>query len=123
MIGAVGKVACLGVELLVTNLRVGWVLNVLYEQRRSVVCNLMVDDWQWLPEILVMELNKERGFQDHINGSDGNKAILSEHALRELSRSLTVLIPKDVDRLEKSAVAYGSRRQGRCIRLTDYKAN
>ena len=54
VIGAVGKVACLGVEFLLTILRVGchgWVLNVLYAQRLNVVCNLMVDDWQWLPEI------------------------------------------------------------------------
>lgn len=59
-----------------------------------------------------MELNKECGSQDHINGSDGNKAILSEDALRELSKSLAVLIPKDAERLEESALAYGSRRQG-----------
>lgn len=70
-----------------------------------------------------MELNREGGFQDHINRSDGNKAILSEDALRELSKSLTVLIPKDVDRLEESALAYVLSRQGLRRPLTDYKAH
>ena len=70
-----------------------------------------------------MDLNKERAIQAHINGSDGNKAILSEDALRELSKSLAVLVPKDVDRLEESAIAYRSRCQGFRRLLTDYKAH
>ena len=50
--------------------------------------------------------------QTHINGSDEIGAILSEDALRQLSKSLTALVPENVDSLEEGAFAYGFRRQG-----------
>lgn len=54
--------------------------------------------------------NKEREPQDLIKGGNENKAILSEDALRQLSKSLTVLIPnKNVDSLEEDAFAYRLR--------------
>ena len=54
-----------------------------------------------------MELKKKSELQDHINGTDEDKAILSEDALRKLSKSLTAFISKNVDSLEESAIAYG----------------
>lgn len=59
-----------------------------------------------------MELNKVRELQDHINGSDEIGAILSEDALRQLSKSLTALIPENVDSLGENTFAYGFCRQG-----------
>ena len=58
-----------------------------------------------------MELNREREPQNLINGSNGNKAILSEDSLRQLSKSLTGLIPNNVDVLEEGVIAYGIRHQ------------
>lgn len=58
-----------------------------------------------------MELNREREPQDLVNGSNENKAILSEDSLRQLSKSLTGLIPNNVDVLEEGVIAYGIRRQ------------
>lgn len=58
-----------------------------------------------------MELNREREPQDLINSSNENKAILSEDSLRQLSKSLTGLIPNNVDVLEESVIAYEIRHQ------------
>ncbi len=60
-----------------------------------------------------MEVNNEPEPQDLINGSMENGAILSEDALRQLSKSLTRLIPSNVDSLEDGAFAYGFHRQDR----------
>lgn len=57
-----------------------------------------------------MQLNEERELRDLINGGNENRAILSEHALRQLSKSLTGLIPDNVDNLEEDAFAYRFRR-------------
>ncbi len=58
-----------------------------------------------------MEVNNEPEPQDLINGSMENGAILSEDALRQLSKSLTKLIPSNVDSLEDGALLYGFHRQ------------
>lgn len=58
-----------------------------------------------------MEPKEECEVQDHINGTDEAIAILSEDALRKLSKSLTAVIPKNVDSLEESTFAYGVRPQ------------
>lgn len=43
--------------------------------------------------------------------SMANKAILSEDSLRQLSKSLTGLIPNNVDVLEEGVIEYGIRHQ------------
>lgn len=116
VIGALGKVACSGVALFGhkfagCRVRLHFSCKVLYERTRSVVGNLISDHWQWLMRIYVMELNKKCEIQDHTNGTDEYKAILSEDALRKLSKSLTALIPKHVDSLEENTFAYGVRPQ------------
>lgn len=58
-----------------------------------------------------MELNKERELQDLTHGSNEIKTILSEDALRQLSKSLMRLIPNNVENLEEGAFAYGICRQ------------
>ena len=70
---------------------------------------MVADDQRWILHIYAMEpRNKEREPQDLIKGSNENKAILSEDAMRQLSKSLTVLIPnKNVDSLKEDAFAYG----------------
>ena len=49
--------------------------------------------------------------QSLVNDSKENEAILSEDALRQLSKSLTKLVPSDVDILEKDVLEYGSHKQ------------
>lgn len=49
--------------------------------------------------------------QDPINGSKKNEAILSENALRQLNKSLTKLVPSDVDILDKDVLEYESHEQ------------
>lgn len=51
-----------------------------------------------------MELNDERELRGTTDGS--NETTLSEDALRQLSKSLTVLIPKNVDNFEDGAFGY-----------------
>ena len=58
-----------------------------------------------------MNSHKEPQPQDPINGSKKEEAILSEDALRQLSKSLTRLIPNDVEIVEKNAFAYGFHKQ------------
>ena len=58
-----------------------------------------------------MEFSKECEPQDLISGSNDNRTVLSEDALRQLSKSLTGLIPNNVDSPEKGAFAYGFYRQ------------
>lgn len=57
-----------------------------------------------------MELNKEREPRGLINGSN-EKPLLSEDALRQLSKSLTALIPDKFDSLEEDDFTYGFRKQ------------
>lgn len=57
-----------------------------------------------------MELNKKRELQDLTHGSNEIKTILSEDALRQLSKSLMRLIPNNVENLEEGAFAYGIYR-------------
>ena len=54
-----------------------------------------------------METNHECEPKDLISGSNEIRAILSEDALRQLSRSVTKLIPNDVDNLGEDIFAYG----------------
>ena len=58
-----------------------------------------------------MELNKEREPRGLINGSSENKPLLSEDALRQMSKSLTALIPDKLDGLEEDGMRYGFRKQ------------
>ena len=58
-----------------------------------------------------MELNKEREPRSLINGSNENKPLLSEDALRQMSKSLTAFIPNKLDRLEEDGLRYGFRKQ------------
>ena len=59
-----------------------------------------------------MELYREREPQDLINGSNEIKAVLSEDALRQLSKSLTGLIPNNhVNCLEEGSFMYVIRRR------------
>lgn len=61
-----------------------------------------------------MELYREREPQDLINGSNEVKAVLSEDALRQLSKSLIRLIPNShVNCLEEGSFMYGIRRRPR----------
>ena len=47
------------------------------------------------------------GAQQRTNGSNENETVLSEDALRQLSKSLTGFIQKNVDDLEQGAFTYG----------------
>lgn len=60
-----------------------------------------------------MEFNKERESRDLINRGNENIAILSEHALRQLNKSLTGIIPRNVDSVEEDAFAYKFCRQAK----------
>ena len=53
-----------------------------------------------------MGLGEEGEFQDLIDGGKEDKTILSEHALRQLSKNLAGHIPNDADRLEETAFRY-----------------
>lgn len=57
-----------------------------------------------------MELNNEREPQETTNGSNEDGTTLSEHALRQLSKSLMTLIPNNVDSLEDDAFGYKFHR-------------
>ena len=67
-----------------------------------------------------MDVNKEREILDLIDNTSENKAILSEDALRQLSKSLTKLIPKTVESRGDSVFAYGFPAQA-ASPLMDYK--
>ena len=54
-----------------------------------------------------MEANEECEPQGLIYGSIDGEPVLSEDALRQLSKTLTKIIPHSVDGLEKSTYAYG----------------
>ena len=54
-----------------------------------------------------MEAEEEPEPQETINSSNGNITVLSEDALRQLSKSLTKIISNDVNGLENGVVAYG----------------
>ena len=58
-----------------------------------------------------MEARKEYEPQNLIDGSNENKALLSEDALRLLSKSLTGLIPNNIDSVENGAFAYAFHKQ------------
>ena len=58
-----------------------------------------------------MEIKEECKPQDLINGSKENRAILSQDALRQLSKSFTKLIPNNVSSLGKDAFAYGLHKR------------
>lgn len=58
-----------------------------------------------------MDSHEELEPQSLVNDSKENEAILSEDALRQLSKSLTKLVPSDVDILEKDVLEYGSHKQ------------
>ena len=58
-----------------------------------------------------MEINQESKPQDLINGSKKNGAILSQHALRQLSKSFTKLIPNNVSSLDEDTFAYGLHKR------------
>ena len=61
-----------------------------------------------------MEFTDECEPQDLINGSKENRAILSEDALRQLSKSFTKLIPNDVvSNLGEDAFSYGLHERKR----------
>ena len=70
---------------------------------------MVADDQRWILHIYAMEPSKkECEPQDLIKGSNENKEILSEDALRQLNKYLPVLLPnKNVDNLEEDAFAYG----------------
>ena len=53
-----------------------------------------------------MGLGEEVQLQDLIDGGKGEKTILSEHALRQLSKTLPGHIPNNADRLEEAAFRY-----------------
>ena len=44
--------------------------------------------------------------QDFIDGGKKNQTVLSEHALRQLSKSLSEHIPNNADRLDEAAFRY-----------------
>ena len=50
-----------------------------------------------------MGLGEEGGLQDLVEGGRENKTILSEHALRQLSKTLPGHIPNNADRLGEAA--------------------
>ena len=58
-----------------------------------------------------MEVIKEREPRGLINDSDENKTLPSEDALRQLSKSLTALIPDKIDSLDEGGLAYGFPKQ------------
>ena len=58
-----------------------------------------------------MEARRGYGPQDLIDGNNENEALLSEDALRLLSKSLTGLIPNNVDSVEDDALAYAFHKQ------------
>ena len=58
-----------------------------------------------------MEANSEPESKGLINGSIDNESVLSEDALRQLSKTMTKIIPHSFDGLEKSTYAYGFDRQ------------
>lgn len=53
-----------------------------------------------------MELSKERQLPDLTNGSNEKKVILSEDALRQMSKNVTGFIPNNVESPDESAFAY-----------------
>ena len=54
-----------------------------------------------------MEIKEECKPQELIIGSKESRVILSLHALRQLSKSFTKLIPNDVSSLSEDTFAYG----------------
>ena len=58
-----------------------------------------------------MEIKEECKPQDLINGSKENRAILSQDALRQLSKSFTKLIPNKISSLGEDAFAYGLHKR------------
>ena len=70
-----------------------------------------------------MKLNNEREPQGTTNGSNEESTILSEGALRQLSKSLMVIIPNDVDSLEEDVFGFGFRRQAKDQLLKHHKAH
>lgn len=58
-----------------------------------------------------MDSHEESEPQSLINDSKENRAILSEDALRQLSKSLTRLVPSDVNKLDKDILEYGLHKQ------------
>ena len=55
-----------------------------------------------------MGLGEESELQDPIDGGKENKTILSEHALRQLSKTLPGHIPNNAGHLEEAAFRYDS---------------
>ena len=60
-----------------------------------------------------MEVNRKCEPQDRMNGSVESRAILSEDTLRQLSKSLTKILPDKVDSLEDGEIAYEVPRRPR----------
>ena len=58
-----------------------------------------------------MGLSEEGELQDLIDGGQENRTIFSEHALRQLSKTLPGHIPNNADRLEEAAFTYDSCRK------------
>ena len=58
-----------------------------------------------------MEAEEEPEPQEIINSSNGIITVLSEDALRQLSKSLTKIISNDVNGLENGVVAYGLQKR------------
>lgn len=58
-----------------------------------------------------MDSHQESKSQSLINDSKENEVILSEDALRQLSKSLTRLVPTDFNILEKDVLEYGFHKQ------------
>lgn len=58
-----------------------------------------------------MGLSEEGELQDLTDGGKENKTIFSEHALRQLSKTLPGHIPINADRLDEAAYTYDSCRK------------
>ena len=58
-----------------------------------------------------MRLSEEGELQDLIDGGKENRTIFSEHALRQLSKTLPGHIPNNADLLEEAAITYESCRK------------